>query len=110
MSNIYTISLAKDFAQHPGGRDDRDGKNNAQRFKRELLLPALEKYETVEIDFEGIAGVGSSFLEETFGGLIRNEGFSADEIYKRIILKTRQGRIDEIHSYIEDELKRQNKK
>lgn len=108
MSEICTISIARDFSRYPGGRFIEDGKNSAERFKKELLLPALEKHETVEIDFEEIAGCGASFLEETFGGLIRDNGFSAEEIYKRIILKTRQSRIEEIHSYIDAAQKKKN--
>lgn len=100
--NTHIISIASDFSKFPGGRYETDGKNSAERFKKEILLPALEKYEYIEIDFEGIAGVGSSFLEETFGGLIRNNGFSADEIYRRIKFLTRQGRIDEINYYIDE--------
>lgn len=108
MNEVYTIFLAKDFSKYPGGRFIEDGKYSAERFKKEILLPALKEYATVEIDFEGIAGVGSSFLEETFGGLIRDNGFSADEIYKRIILKSRQSRIEEIHSYIDHAEKMKN--
>ena len=109
-NDSYIISICSDFSKFPGGRYDSDGPNNAQRFKREVLLPALDQYEFIEIDFEGIAGVGSSFLEETFGGLIRDNGFSADEIYRRIKFKTRQGRIDEIKSYIDDAQKVKEKK
>lgn len=101
-NNLHTISIASDFSKFPGGRNEFDGHNNAQRFKKEVLLPALEKYDHIVIDFEGIAGVGSSFLEETFGGLIRDDGYTADEIYGKIEFATRQGRIDEIKSYIDD--------
>lgn len=40
-------------------------------------MPALKGTEQeIVVDFRGIAlGVGSSFLEEAFGGLIRKEGY-----------------------------------
>ncbi|WP_250179823.1 STAS-like domain-containing protein [Escherichia coli] len=41
------------------------------------------------VDFRGIAlGVGSSFLEEAFGGLIRKEGIPKANVKARLIIKS----------------------
>lgn len=102
MEKIKHISIAKDFSRLPSGRFEADSKYSAERFKKEILLPALKEYKIVVIDFDGIAGISSCFLEETFGGLIRNKVLSIKEFNKRIVLKAKQSIIDEINSYIKE--------
>ncbi len=52
-------------------------------------MPALKGTEQeIVVDFRGIAlGVGSSFLEEAFGGLIRKEGIPKANVKARLIIK-----------------------
>lgn len=100
MEKIKHISIAKDFSRLPSGRFEVDSNYSAERFKKEILLPALKEYEIIVIDFDGIAGISSCFLEETFGGIIRDKVLSVEEFNKKIVLKARQGMIDEINSYI----------
>ncbi|EKN4696362.1 STAS-like domain-containing protein [Yersinia ruckeri] len=86
------ISIAKDFSETPFGRFPSDGPNSAERFRQELLVPEFKKSgsEEVIVDFSGVAlGIGSSFLEEAFGGLIRVEGFKQDEILCRLKIQTK---------------------
>lgn len=80
-----TIDIAKDFSPLPFGRYLSDGKNSAARFRDEVLKKALlDTNETITLDFSHVKiGVGSSFLEEVFGGLVR-EGFDADDLKSRI--------------------------
>lgn len=68
------IVIAEDFSRYPAGRFSNDGPFNGTKFRQEHLVPALQNFDKVEVIFDGVAGFGSSFLEEAFGGLIRNEG------------------------------------
>lgn len=90
---MVNIIIAKDFSKTPFGRFPSDSAtSSAERFRKEFLVPALraENNEEVVVDFDGVAlGVGSSFLEEAFGGLIRKEGLSKSFVKKRLIIKSK---------------------
>ncbi|WP_155914576.1 STAS-like domain-containing protein [Asticcacaulis sp. AC460] len=77
------INIA-DFSRYPSGRDHRDGDNNGTRFREEVLCPAIEEAvaagNKVVVSLDGVNSMGSSFLEETFGGLVRNHGYGKDFI------------------------------
>ena len=81
------ISVAKDFTRHPGPRYERQGKFSGERF-RSVLVEALKKVQRLVVDLDGTSGFGSSFLDEAFGGLIRYEGMSRDEVRSRVIVKS----------------------
>ena len=72
----FTINLAKDFTPTPLGKTAADGSRSAEVFREDILRPALEKSlaakEKLTVDFSGMVGVNPSFLEEAFGGLVRN--------------------------------------
>lgn len=83
------INVAEDFSDEPFGRYPEDGPNNATTFRDKHLIPALKKLlgeEKLTIDFTGVPGLGSSFMEEVFGGLIR-AGFEPEYINSKIIYK-----------------------
>ena len=67
-------------------------------------LEAVEKNEKLKIDLDGGYGYGSSFLEEAFGGLIRD----LDEDYKQALeiiqIKSNDepSLIEDITKYIKD--------
>lgn len=71
MSNYITISVAKDFSIYPAGRFLEDGLNSGERFRNDHLIPALQTGCDVVVDLDGTRGFGSSWLEEVFGGLVR---------------------------------------
>lgn len=85
---MTVIDIGKDFSKTPFGRFLTDGSNSATRFREELLKPAFNSNdERVIIDFSRVTlGVGSSFLEESFGGLVRG-GVPANDILERIEVK-----------------------
>ncbi|MGI9504689.1 MAG: STAS-like domain-containing protein [Geminicoccaceae bacterium] len=72
------------MSEFPGGRYLKDGDASGQAFRERHLVPAFEKFEIVHITLAGTAGYGSSFLEEAFGGLVRNHAFDASELRKRM--------------------------
>jgi hypothetical protein len=102
--NVTVINIAKDFARYPFGRYRTDGPYSGQRFREDFLAPALRR-DTAEITvvLDGAIGMGSSFLEEAFGGLIR-DGFDRSEVQRRIrIISSRDGTLSvEIAGYITD--------
>ena len=66
-----TITIAQDFSQFPAGRYREDGGASGAAFRDDLLAVALRSSKDVVVVFDGVAGFGSSFLEEAFGGLVR---------------------------------------
>lgn len=98
------ISISQKFSDVPAGRFLSDGNWTGQKFREELLVPALKeasKTNPVIVNINDVEGYGSSFLEEAFGGLIREEGYTKEqldeilqietneifEVYKNIILQ-----------------------
>lgn len=66
-----TINIANDFSRYPAGRYRTDGPFSGERFREEILLPALE-HGPVVIVLDGVAGLPSSFFEEAIGGVVRS--------------------------------------
>jgi len=72
-------------------------------FRDEFLYPALKESDEVKVDLDGTLGYGSSFLEEAFGGLIREKGMTLQEIRKKLhVVSSRKLYLDRVWSYIED--------
>lgn len=69
------IAIAEEFSKYPGPRYRHDGPHSGEEFRTKLLRPALDAViatgAVVTVVLDGVAGYGSSFLEEAFGGLIR---------------------------------------
>ncbi|MGU3430723.1 STAS-like domain-containing protein [Enterobacter hormaechei] len=94
------INVAKDYSKTPFGRYRDDSPYSAERFREEILIPAFVENpnEQIIVDFSGVmVGLGSSFLEEVFGGLVRSDQIPIDNIYKNLIIKSKlpiyEGRI-----------------
>ena len=104
--DIRRISIARDFSATPGGRFFEDGPFSGQRFREELLLPALISENQVEVDFSGAEGFGSSFLEEAFGGVVRSKKISSEALLKKLILLPKSSSyVSECKSYIENAIR-----
>jgi len=105
--SVMRINVAKDFSKNPSGRYIKDGKTSGEVFLKNLLLPAVKTYDLVEINFDGVRGYGSSFLEEAFGGFIRETKMSLIDFFKKVKIITQDPLLEqEIKSYLEDEVKR----
>ncbi|MGD0420643.1 MAG: STAS-like domain-containing protein [Xanthobacteraceae bacterium] len=83
------IFIATDFSKYPGPRYRHDGPYSGEEFREQLLVPALrrahEHHEVLTVVLDGVAGYGSSFLEEAFGGLLR-EGFTSDFLERNLAI------------------------
>ena len=84
------INVANDFAILPAGRYKTDGSYTGEHF-RELLENSLnQSNDIIQIDFDGVLGAGSSFLDESFAGLIRNKIISKQDFGQRIRIVSTQ--------------------
>lgn len=95
------ISVKNDFSNVPAGRYYADGPVSGQRFREKFIAPALKQGSLLVIlDAEGY---GSSFLEECFGGLIRDEGFTKEELRSRLSFESSDSSVpQEIWEYIDE--------
>ena len=82
------INIAREFTPMPIGRFRTHGDTSGQTFREDILYPkiceAIKNKDTLEIDLEGMLGLNSTFLEESFGGLVREHGMNPDEILKTV--------------------------
>ena len=83
------LNIAQDFSPVPIGRYRTDGNKSGEVFREELLYPrirsALDKGESLEVDFTGMMGLNASFLEEAFGGLVReHDDLTSEKILQAI--------------------------
>ena len=81
---MHVINVIKDFNKKPYGRYPVDGLGCGELFRQEKLVPALRKYDRVHVDLDGYNRYGRSFLDEAFGGLIREEGFKWADLKERL--------------------------
>ena len=99
----HIIDIATDFSRYPGGRCIDDGPHSGERFRKDFLLPVLKSGQHAKIKFDGARGYGSSFLEEAFGGLVREEGFEPAKILDAFELESSdESIVEEIKEYITD--------
>ncbi|WP_298196519.1 STAS-like domain-containing protein [Novosphingobium sp.] len=95
------IDIAKDFTRFPAGRYKSDGPYSGERFRDDILIPALRKHGAVVLKLDGTMGYGSSFLEEVFGGLVRSKQFDQPRLLTSIQLETRDpSLVSEIKEYL----------
>lgn len=93
-----TISIANDFSEFPGGRYPEDGPFNGTTFRNKHLVPHFRDGKNVVVSFDNVAGFGSSFLEEAFGGLVRENQFNIDMLESHLKLVSSE---EEITDFIE---------
>lgn len=101
MEQKIVINIARDFGRYPAGRYLTDGPYSGQAFREKLLVPALSRSQgAVLVELDGARGLASSFLEEAFGGLVR-EGFDSSTLLDRLQLQSIDPTlIEEIKEYI----------
>ncbi len=102
------IKIARDFSFSPGPRYIDEGKNSGEKFRKEILAAAFQKAikenKKVIVDLDGTDGYGTSFLEESFGGLIRVNGIAHEEIIKRLeIISNEEDYLkSDVYEYLKD--------
>lgn len=102
------ISILKDFSPTPGPRYIHEGKYSGELFRQDVLFPkvseAIKNNIQFEVNLDGTAGYGTSFLEESFGGLIRIHNLSYHEITSLMtLISNEEGYlIDDVNEYLKD--------
>lgn len=101
------LDIAKDFSRCPGARYPDEGDNSGQEFRNNYLKPkiqeALEKGLRLKIILDGSAGYSTAFLEEAFGGLVREDGFTLEQLgIIDYVSDEDPTYIDDIKAYIDD--------
>lgn len=102
------IKLARDYSKTPSLRYEKEGDYSGELFRKTILANAMKesiaKKEVLEVNLDGTAGYGTSFLEESFGGLIREDNIEYTDIkkYLTIISEEEDYLIDDINNYLAD--------
>ena len=97
----------RDFTLFPGPRYIKLGEYSGEWFREKVLIPLIKSDTCIILDLDGVAGYGSSFLEEAFGGAVR-KGIDTDILFgiiDNIISKDDPDLIEEIRGYVNDAIK-----
>ena len=98
------FSIARDFGLFAGPRKARQGPHSGEALRNKLLKFLDANPGKVTIVLDGTKGMGSSFLDEAFGGLIRYDGKARSELERRLCF---QSKLDPSYVFtIEDSLAR----
>ena len=82
---MKTIVVGRDFSENPCGVHSEDGPFSAENFRKNVLIPVLKSEDVVTVDLSGVLGYSASFLQEVFGGLVRDGiFFSRQEMDSRL--------------------------
>lgn len=87
MANNKYIDIVE-FSNDPWGRTDEDNPiSNGNAFRRQFLTEAFRIHDTVTVDFSKLRDVpDSAFLGGSFVNLIKEDGFSYDEVLRKLII------------------------
>lgn len=100
---MKTIDIGRDYSRYPAGRYYADGDYNGQKFRETILIPSLVENDKIIIYLDGTRGYDSSFLEEAFGGILREMKISLDNLLRKIeIVSDDEFQKAEIISYMRD--------
>lgn len=109
MKPEITLHVA-DYTDMPLGRNEFDGPINGADYRDNILIPALDDYEFVTIDFSNVLGTAPSFLEEVFGGIIRKKYITATDLKRRLAIVYRLESVKKnINKYIDEAQKKLDK-
>ena len=102
------IDISKHFSKTPGPRYVHEGDFSGESFRKKILYPKVKeviaKNGKLVIILDGTAGYGTSFLEESFGGLIREDKISYDDLINvlEFISNEEPYLIDDIYNYLKE--------
>lgn len=100
------LKIATEFSDTPGPRYKTEGPYSGEIFREEVLYPQFQEIVSsgskLVVDLDGTQGYGTSFLEEAFGGLIRNNHLEYNLILEKVefISKEEPYLVDDIMEYL----------
>lgn len=94
----FVINVGKDFTKRPMGRYASDGNSSGEAFYTNHLIPKLKALmehnknfpddrQKLIVDFGSVQMCGGSWIEEAFGGAIRNSDVRPVELFDLIEVK-----------------------
>lgn len=82
MSESDKVVKVKDYTKFPGPRFIKLGPYSGEWFRKDVLFPKVQQYgDELIVNLDGTLGYGSSFLDESFAGLVR-QGVDKDVVLK----------------------------
>lgn len=103
---MIKIKISDDFSKTPGGRYINEGEFSGEEFRDTILISkykeAIDNNEKLLIDFDGCYGFPTSFLEETFGGIVRKVGNKKIKDILIIVSNDRPNLKDKVLNYIDN--------
>lgn len=85
------INMAKAFSPMPLGRYRSDGGKSGEEFREDILLPKIAEDmaagDVLVVSLDGMEALSGSFLEEAFGGLVREHGLAPADVEKTLQIK-----------------------
>ena len=104
---MITINIARDYTRMPGGRHISEGSYSGEDFRETILKPkyleAKKNGDELTVNLDGGFGYATSFLEEAFGGLVRDLE-DPDILNIHIVSDEEPAWLGKIESYIKDQL------
>lgn len=100
------LNVVDEFSDSPGPRYNFEGAFSGDIFRNKYLHPKLNKAmwenKVLVVNLDGAYGYSCAFLEEAFGGLIREHGESIIEINKHLEIASEEepGLVEEIQNYL----------
>lgn len=107
MREYKELCIARDYSSTPGTRLIIEGPFSGELFRNSLLEPnmkdSIENDKILRVVLDGVEGYTTSFLEESFGGLIRR-GLKLVDIIKHLELISNEepDLIDTIERYMKE--------
>lgn len=98
------INIARDYTKTPGGRYISEGAYSGEDFREKILkkkvIEALSKQVEVTVILDGGFGYAPSFLEESFGGLMRELQDRRLLSLIRIVSEEEPKLVDDVNKYM----------
>lgn len=100
--DIY-YKISKEFTDTPGPRLINEGNYSGELFLSSVLIPKFKEALALKcnlvIDLDGTYGYPPSFLDEAFGGLVKEMNMKKNLILNNLIIKSsRRHYIEKIHT------------
>lgn len=103
---MLKIKVSTDFSKTPGGRKKSEGTYSGEEFREKILSPkykeAIEKKQKLEINLDDCYGFPTSFIEEAFGGLVRELKDRNVLSNIQIVCNDEPGLIEDIKEYVKN--------